>query len=165
MGPATVLTERALELFGAPDPIALLHEFTRRGGHPEAVGDRLAPVVLDAAEHGDEVAREIVAGKGRILGVQARACAERIDMPLSGTRAVLTGGVFDHPTNLLADAAMAQLPGAVPVRSGPPPVAGALLLALDGIGVRIDEPALAASLPSTSMQGRSGVWAPSPSNA
>jgi N-acetylglucosamine kinase-like BadF-type ATPase len=165
MGPATVLTERALELFGAPDPIALLHEFTRRGGHPEPVGDRFAPVVLDVAEAGDAVAVEIVAGKGRILGMQGRACAERIDMPLGGVRAVLTGGVFDHPTSLLADATMAELPGAVPVRGGPPPVAGALLLALDGIGVRIDEPALAASLPSISMHGRSGAWAPSPSKA
>jgi N-acetylglucosamine kinase-like BadF-type ATPase len=165
LGPRTGLTARALELFGAADPIDLLHEFTRRGGHPEAVGDRFAPLVLDAADDGDEVARAIVAEKGRILGAQGRSSAERIGLPLEGARAVLTGGVFDHPTSLLADATMAELPGAVVVRGGPPPVAGALLLALDGIGVRIDEPALAASLPSTSMQGRSGAWAPSPSNA
>jgi N-acetylglucosamine kinase-like BadF-type ATPase len=165
IGPSTALRDRALELFGAPDPIALLHEFTRRGGHPDHVGDRFAPAVLDAADEGDEVARAIVAEKGRILGVQARASAERIGLALPGARAVLTGGVFDHPTARLADAAMAQLPGAVPVRGGPPPVAGALLLALDGIGVRIDEPALAASLPSTATQGRSAAWAPSPSKA
>jgi N-acetylglucosamine kinase-like BadF-type ATPase len=160
-GPRTGLTERALELFGVADPIALLHEFTRRGGLPESESDRFAPQVLDAADGGDPVALEIVLEKGRILGAQARACGERIALPLEGTRAVLTGGVFGHPSTLLADAAMAELPGAVPVRGGAPPVAGALLLALDGIGVQVDETALAASLASVTTQGRSAAWAPS----
>ena len=42
---------------------------------------------------------------------------------------------------------MAELPGAIPVRHGPPPVAGALLLALDRLGVRGDAAAVAAGLP------------------
>ena len=115
-----------------PDPIALLYAFTRRGGLPAArarTGSRR--VVLDAADAGDAVAREIVDGTGRVLGVQARASAQRLGLPLDGTRVVLTGGVFGHPTERLAAAAMAELPGAVPVRHGPQPVTGALLLALD----------------------------------
>ena len=64
MGPATVLTERALALYGAGDPIGLLYEFTRRGGLEEHEKDRLAPVVLDAADEGDAVARAIVADEG-----------------------------------------------------------------------------------------------------
>jgi N-acetylglucosamine kinase-like BadF-type ATPase len=131
MGPRTALTERALALWDAADPIALLHAFTRRGGLPAAEQDRLAPVVLDAADEGDAVARAIVAETGRILGVQARATAHRLGLPLAGTPVVLTGGVFQHPTERLAAATMAELPGAVPVRNGRAPVEGALLLALD----------------------------------
>jgi N-acetylglucosamine kinase-like BadF-type ATPase len=142
MGPATVLTERALALYGAEDAIALLYEFTRRGGLAKHEKDRLAPVVLDAADEGDAVACAIVADKGRVLGRQARACAGRLALALEGTRVVLAGGVFGHPTDRLADATMAELPGAVAVRHPAPPIEGALLLALDRIS-----------------EGRSAAWA------
>jgi N-acetylglucosamine kinase-like BadF-type ATPase len=142
MGPATVLTERALALYGAGDAIGLLYEFTRRGGLGKHEKDRLAPVVLDVADEGDAVAAEIVADKGRVLGRQARACAARLALPLEGTRVVLAGGVFGHPTDRLADATMAELPGAVAVRHPAPPIEGALLLALDRIS-----------------EGRSAAWA------
>jgi hypothetical protein len=98
--------------------------------------------VLDAADEGDAVARAIVAGKGRVLGRQARASAGQLDLPLEGTRVVLAGGVFGHPSDRLADATMAELPGAVMVRHPVPPIEGALLLARD----RIPE-------------GRSAAWA------
>jgi N-acetylglucosamine kinase-like BadF-type ATPase len=108
-----------------------LYEFTRRGGLGKHEKDRLAPVVLDAADEGDAVARAIVEEKGRVLGRQGRACAEQLSLPLEGTRVVLAGGVFGHPTDRLADAAMAELPGAVAVRHPAPPIEGALQLALD----------------------------------
>ncbi len=163
IGPPTVLTERALALYGAADPIELLHEFTRRGGLRSAEQDRFAPVVLDAADEGDAVAPAIVAAKGRVLGVQARACAARAGLPLEGTRVVLTGGVFDHPTPLLADATMAELPGAVAVRHGPPPVLGALLLALDRLGPARRRRRRAGGRPRPGTEER--PWAGSPSNA
>jgi N-acetylglucosamine kinase-like BadF-type ATPase len=163
IGPETVLTERALALYGAGDPIGLLYEFTRRGGLEEHEKDRLAPVVLDAADEGDAVARAIVDEKGRVLGGQARACAARLGLPLEGARVVLTGGVFGHPTDRLAEATMAELPGAVAVRHPAPPIAGALLLALDRIGVSADPDAVVAGLPFPI--GRSAAWAGSPSRA
>ena len=52
MGPPTALTERALALWGASDAIALLYAFTRRGGLPAGEEDRLAPLVIDAADDG-----------------------------------------------------------------------------------------------------------------
>ena len=123
-------------------------------------------MVIDAADDGDEIAREIVDGKARILGVQARATAAQLDLPLEGTRVVLSGGVFSHPSERLARGAMAELPGAVPVRQAPPPVAGALLLALDraGIGVAAADVGadLRTHLPS---EGRSARWAASASSA
>ena len=165
MGPATALTGRALALWDAADPIELLYAFTRRGGFPEDEQDRLAPLVLDAADEGDPPARAIVAEKGRILGVQARASADRVALPLAGARVVLTGGVFTHPSARLADATMAELPGAVAVRDGTPPVAGALLLALDRLGVQVDAATVAAGLPFTVPDRRSAPWAGSPSQA
>ena len=36
------------------------------------------------------------------------------------------GGLFQHPSTVLADAVMSELPGAVPIRSALPPVVGAL---------------------------------------
>jgi N-acetylglucosamine kinase-like BadF-type ATPase len=165
MAPPTVLTERALALFGASDALGLLHAFTRRGGMAEEESDRLTPVLLDAADEGDAVAREIVAESGAVLGRQGRACAARVDLPLEGARVVLAGGVFSHPTTRLADATMAQLPGAVAVRQPVPPVAGALLLALDRVGVHVDAATVAAGLPFAIPDGRSAPWAGSPSIA
>jgi N-acetylglucosamine kinase-like BadF-type ATPase len=157
MGPATALSERAFALFGVEDAIALLHEFTRRGGLEESDQDRLAPVLLDLADEGDAVAQAIVAEAGRVLGTQARASAAQLGMPLEGTRVVLTGGVFEHPTDRLAVATMAELPDAEPVRGGPPPIAGALLLAYDRLGLAIDASRVAAGLPAS--DGRSARWA------
>jgi N-acetylglucosamine kinase-like BadF-type ATPase len=157
MGPKTALTERALALFGARDAIDLLHEFTRRGGLEESDKDRIAPVLLDLADEGDAVAQAIVADAGRVLGTQARASAAQIGLALDGTRVVLTGGVFAHPTERLAAATMAELPGAVPVRNGPPPIAGALLLAYDRFGLTVDASAVAAGL--FAIEGRSARWA------
>ena len=165
MGPATTLTESALALYEATDAIALLHKFTRRGRLGESEKDRLARVVLDAADAGDAVAQAIVADKGSILGRQGRACAEQLGLPLAGTRIVLIGGVFAHPTERLADAAMAELPGAIPIRPLVPPVTGALLLALDRLGVAADVAAVAARLPFPDHDGRSAAWAASPSKA
>jgi len=165
MGLETGLTEHALRLFGARDAIDLLHVFTRRGGLPEQEGDRLAPVVLDLADEGDAVARAIVEEKGRILGRQGKACADQIGLALKGTRIVLTGGVFGHPSERLADAAMAELPGGVAVRHPPPPIAGVLLLALDRLGMAVGAEAVAAGLPDPVPDGRSARWAGSPSRA
>jgi len=165
IAPPTMLTEQALALFGASDAFDLLHRFKRRGGLPEAESDRLTPVLLDAADEGDAVAREIVAETGAVLGRQGRACAEQLDLPLPGARVTLSGGVFGHPTLRLADATMAELPGAIAVRDPAPPIAGALLLALDRLGVPADAGAVAAGLPSPTFEGVSGPWVPSPSSA
>ena len=103
MGPATALTERALALFGAPDAIDLLHAFTRRGGlaEPRPTGSR--PRVLDVADAGDAVAQAIVAREGphpRPPGARVRAASSTCRS--TGTRVVLAGGVFGHPTDRLA---------------------------------------------------------------
>jgi N-acetylglucosamine kinase-like BadF-type ATPase len=146
-GPATSLTRRALDTYAVPDPIALLHELTRRGGPgPEAV-DRLAPGVLDEADAGDEVAAAIVAGQGRILGDQTQACAERVGLAGGEFPVVLAGGVFRHPSRLLAQTLMRRIPGGRAVAAAHEPAVGALLFAFDRAGVAADEARLEATAP------------------
>ncbi len=162
LGPPTSLVDSALALYGVDDVIALLHEFTRRGGLPESAHDRMAPVVLDAADDGDEVAQSLVYATGRLLGEQARVCASRCGLALPGARVVLSGRVLEHPTERLATAVMEQLPGAEAVRTGAPPVVGAVLLAFDRLGIAGDAEALAATLDP---ERRDVPWAGSPSSA
>ena len=134
LGPTTSLTGRALGLYEAADPIELQHRFTRRGGYgrPELV--RMSPVLLDEADRGDAVARQIVAAAGRAMGGQARVSAGRIELDVAGTTVVMAGGLFQHPSTVLAEAVMGELPGAVPKRTTLPPVIGAVMTALDQLG-------------------------------
>lgn len=138
LGPATMLTERALSRYATPGALELLHAFTRRGGRPRSDQDLLAPDVLDAADAGDAVARDIVEGHARIMGAQARATAQRAGLPLAGTTVVLTGGVFSHPSRRLADLTMAELPGARRAVAVAAPIVGATLLAFDRLEISID---------------------------
>jgi N-acetylglucosamine kinase-like BadF-type ATPase len=147
LGPATRLTECALALFGVDDTTALMHAFTRREDRvPLFHVQRLAPVLLDLAEAGDAVARDLVREGGLRLGAQARVSAARVGLSVPGARVVLSGGVLQHPTKLLASAILEPLPGGVPVRPTAPPVVGALLLGFDALGAAMDADALAASL-------------------
>ena len=146
LGGPTALTTRALAVYGKADPLDLMHHFTHRGRPRMSELVRMAPVLLDVADEGDVVAMEIVAEAGRVLGDEARVSAERVHLPLTGTPVVLSGGVMSHPTDRLVDHIMARLDGAVAVRSGVPPVAGALLMAIDRCGGTADESALATRL-------------------
>jgi N-acetylglucosamine kinase-like BadF-type ATPase len=147
MGPETSLTRRAMEL---------LYELTRRGGPgPEAV-DRLAPAVLDEADAGDPVAAAIVAGQGHILGDQTRVCAERVGLLGGEFPVVLAGGVFRHPSRLLAETLMERIPGGRPVPAAHEPVVGALLFAFDRAGVTADEERLQATAPPAATFATSG---------
>ena len=107
------------------------------------------------------------AGKSSLLRIMAGIDKDFLGdaRPLPGTRIVLTGGVFGHPSERLADAAMAELPGGVAVRHPPPPIAGVLLLALDRLGVTVDAGVVAAGLPLPVPDERSARWAGSPSRA
>jgi N-acetylglucosamine kinase-like BadF-type ATPase len=140
LGPETSLTGRALELYGSATPIELLHSFTRRGGWPEPHKERLAPVVLDEAIAGDPVAAAIIENHGRILGQQARSCADAVGLLDAGRfPVVLTGGVFHHhPSTVLQEAILAHVPEGDPVSVPHAPVIGALLLAFDQAGLEPD---------------------------
>jgi N-acetylglucosamine kinase-like BadF-type ATPase len=155
-GPATSLTRRALDTYAVPDPIALLHELTRRGGPGWDAADRLAPAVLDEADGGDEVAAALVGSQGRILGDQTRACAERVGLLGGEFPVVLAGGAFRHSSRLLAETVMERIPGGRAVRATHEPAVGALLFAFDRAGVEADEARLEATAPPAATYATTG---------
>jgi N-acetylglucosamine kinase-like BadF-type ATPase len=137
-GPETSLTARALERWQCPDPIALLHAFTRIGGLAIAPSERslFANAVLDEAAAGDPVAYGIVERAGRHLGDYARVCAARTGQLGSPFPLVLAGGVLRHPSALLRESILGRVPDAEPVYPVVEPVAGAVLLAADRAGAQ-----------------------------
>jgi N-acetylglucosamine kinase-like BadF-type ATPase len=150
-GPQTTLTERALHRFGATDPIDLLHLFTRRGGLPESHRALLAPAVLDEAAAGDPVANGIARRAAVTLAGQARVAAERAGLAGSSYPLVLAGGVFRHPSDLIARLVAEGVPDGRPVRARFEPAIGALLTAFDGAGVAADVERLQASMPAAEL--------------
>ena len=147
VGPQTSLTERALERWDRPDPISLLHAFTRIGAETDPRFQRslFAGAVLDEADAGDAVAREIVERTGGHLGDYARVCAGATGQLGSPFALVLSGGVLRHPSRLLCESILGRLPDAEPVYPALEPVAGAVLLAADLAGARPDPAQLAAA--------------------
>jgi N-acetylglucosamine kinase-like BadF-type ATPase len=150
VGPATSLTGRALARWETPDPISLLHAFTRleAAGDPRFARSRFADAVLDEADAGDPVAHHIVELVGTHLGEYARVCAEGTRQIGSPFPLVLSGGVLRHPSALLRASVLACVPDAVPIYPVVEPVAGAVLLAADRIGAHPDLDRLGATLRS-----------------
>jgi N-acetylglucosamine kinase-like BadF-type ATPase len=133
-GPPTALSERVPNLLGLHDEEDLFRAIARRGYHPDP---SLARVVLQAANEGDPVARQIAAAGGTGLAASAAAVAARLELE-PPFLVVRSGGV--HRAGCAAlDAAFtaeieARLPGCEVRMLSVPPAAGAALLALDELG-------------------------------
>jgi N-acetylglucosamine kinase-like BadF-type ATPase len=152
LGPVTSLTGRALERWNCSDPLELLYALNHRGGPPRLERALFADVVLDEAEAGDAVAREIAVAAGARLGDYARVCAERTGQLGAPFPLVLTGGVFRHRSPLLRRAVLDRLPDGNPVYPAVDPVAGAVLIAADRVGASPDLERLRSTLPAHVVQ-------------
>ncbi len=148
LGPETSLTGRALARWGCAEPLELLHAFTRFDAQGIPVSEKalFAEAVLDEAAAGDGEAVELVTAAGTRLGDYARISAARVGLLESGFPLVLCGGVLRHPSPLLREAILARVPEGRPVSAIAAPVVGAVLLAADVAGVRLDPDALGATL-------------------
>jgi N-acetylglucosamine kinase-like BadF-type ATPase len=123
------------------------------GEDPPGVG-LLAPLVFEAARRGDEVARAILVEVGRDLGLSARVAAQRLFAPGEAFPLVLGGSVLagnpDSPfATAILDEVRTRFPAAVPTLQDAPPVAGAVLLALDALADGPDGATVAAGLRDT----------------
>ena len=128
LAPPTSMLARALELWDRSSAEDLLHVFTRIDDGLPAVAERarFAAAVLDEAELGDIVARDIVRHVGGLAGDYARVSAERTGQLGAPFPLVLLGGVLRHPSQLLRDAIHDRIPESVPVYPDIEPVVGAL---------------------------------------
>ena len=147
--PTTSLTTRALEVFGCAAVEDVLRSFTRRGGRHPYDTSLLAPGILAEAQAGDEIARRIVIDEGVKLGGYARAGARIVGLAGRPYPLVILGGVLRGAgSELLTAEIAAAVPEGVPATTGPEPVAGALLMALDRAGATVDVGLLRDRLPA-----------------
>lgn len=134
LGPATSLTDRFAAAMDRSS-IADLLEYASRQLPPTA---HLAPLVLEAAEDGDAVARSIAERAGTSLGASAGLVTRRLGMHDGHVEVVLAGGVLRAESRILEQALKKELrrsaPAAFPVRLEVPPVVGAALRALENLG-------------------------------
>jgi N-acetylglucosamine kinase-like BadF-type ATPase len=150
-GPRTSLTERMCEATRSASAIELIEGLARG----RIQNNRFTPVVFEAAEAGDLVARRILEHAGSSLGDAAGHIARRLQMDDSEFELVLTGAMFRHESRLLVSALEVTVKRfarfAMPARLEAPPMVGATLLALEMASVPTD-PELHATLALASNQ-------------
>ena len=135
-GPDTALTGHLTSHFG----VERVEEITigiHKGkiDHDELIG--VAPLLLQAADEGDPIARVLVNRLADEISVMAITAMRRLDLTGQVTPVILGGGVITARNPLLMDGITRQLADAAPraqVRViDVPPVVGAALLGLDHV--------------------------------
>ena len=141
-GPSTALSEMLCEHLGAESVVAMLEKLCRedpRIRSPEV--QILTPLVLEATERGDLVARSILERIGQALGEAAGLVATRLEMRDLEFDVVCSGNLFRTPNRYLLDQleleARRAAPGAHLALLDIPPVVGAALMALELAGPQI----------------------------
>lgn len=134
-GPSTVLHKTLLETTASPSADALMRRFYAGGIAREALAS-LAPLIDQAAESGDQIAREILEGAAADLARYARGAFTQLFTAADSAAISYVGGVFRSPRLLAAFSREIQSSLGRAVQ--PPlfiPAAGALIEAfrLDGI--------------------------------
>jgi N-acetylglucosamine kinase-like BadF-type ATPase len=134
----TVLAVTVPAYFGRARPSTVIHDLYH-GRLDEARLSELAPLVFEAAEGGDAIARAIVDRVADELILMVRALVRRTGLVRRQPEVVLAGGVFRNRDlvfqDRLAAGVEAAAPGARLVRLALPPVVGAALLGLDALGL------------------------------
>jgi N-acetylglucosamine kinase-like BadF-type ATPase len=153
-GKPTLLTKYVLEALELPDVETLLSCLYHDQVSREKILD-IVPLLFEAANQGDEVARELITNLGVEVGITANAMIRRLGLERSDVEVVLGGSVFKGKGNLLLDtinrSIHQQAPQARVKRLWHEPVVGAALLALEALGIIIQEPVeqnLMGSLPA-----------------
>ncbi|MGH8246943.1 MAG: N-acetylglucosamine kinase, partial [Gammaproteobacteria bacterium] len=136
-GPQTALSEAIIKYAGAKDLEDLLEGYTENRYH---IGSDAAPLVFQAAEKGDRVARELIQWAGCELGEMANAVIRQLEFENLAFDVVLTGGMFKGGP-LLIDPMRATIHKVAPkarlVRLTTPPVVGAAMIGMEAGGVRV----------------------------
>lgn len=122
----------------------------------------LAPLIFEAADAGDPVARDLVVAAGREVATTALALLGRLRLLDKRADVVLSGGLFRQENQILLDTISDQMFDAAPdarlIIPDVEPAVGALLCAFDAAGIPTDE-AVLRRLTETS-QSRLGMLGP-----
>jgi len=135
-GPDTLLTGYLISHFG----VERVEDVTIGIHKGKISGDdltSLAPLLLRAADEGDQVARTVVRRLADEISVMSITAMRRLGLTGLATPVVLGGGVITARNPLLMSGITAQLAAAAPAAEvrviDVPPVAGAALLGLDQV--------------------------------
>ena len=146
--PPTSLSEAALNALEEPTVESALYFFTGRERPDPLKLTRLTRVLLNEAARGDATAKTIVAAHGNALGDYALVAARQVGIETLPFSLVLSGGVFKHPSPLLADALVARVkrdaPGLSVSWGRLEPVFGAVVLGFQEAGTVLTEDTLTA---------------------
>lgn len=139
-GPQTALRRLVPAHFGLAEPSDLAVALHLGKIGLDRIGE-LAPVVFDAADGGDQVARDLVRKLADEIAAMAGAVIRRLDLTSAAVPVILGGGVLAARNPLLIDAITAQIAAVAPACTvrviEAAPVAGAALLGLDRIGAPV----------------------------
>jgi len=136
-GAPTALSQTVREHFGISNLGELVHIFYHRGVARHELS-RLFPKVAVAAMQGDSVARELLRRAGKELGICAAAAIRRLNMQGERVEVVASGGVIKAGGAIMRPlrAAVRRTAPHAKVRAARfEPVAGAILIALNHIGL------------------------------
>jgi N-acetylglucosamine kinase-like BadF-type ATPase len=146
-GPETKLAEAFVRLAGAQDTLDLLEGIVL-GRY--TISASAAPVVFDVARAGDRVARDLIRWAGKELASQAIGVIRQLALEALTFEVVLIGSLYKGGALLIdpmREAIHEVAPGARLVRLTAPPVIGAVMLAMEQVG--IDYPPLRPTLIET----------------
>lgn len=100
----------------------------------------ITPIVVELANNGDEVSREILIRIGETNGYMVTGVMKQIGMEEDSVPVVLGGKVFDHYPEIFVDAFLNKIhefnPNAYLVKPQFPPYVGAYLSALDKLEIK-----------------------------
>ena len=137
-GPETLLRETVPAHFGLPD-VADVAIAIHQGKLTVQDTRGLAPVLLAAASDGDQVARDLVRQQATEICTMALVVMRRLGLTGLKTPVVLGGGLLTARDPLLTasvvDGIGAEAPKAEVTIVDVPPIAGAVLLGLDEVGL------------------------------
>ena len=139
-GQPTALRDRVLSRLGAHSEEDLLARLRhKRIEEPTILG--LVPLLFEAADEGDAVARQLVTRMGVEIAASANALIRRLGVAAEEVEVVLSGSIFKGKGPLLIEtvtaAIRAQAPTARISRVRYEPVVGAALLGLEALGVTL----------------------------
>ena len=139
-GPQTMLRQLVPGHFGLAEPSDLSVAVHLGKIDSDRLGE-LAPLVFQAADAGDQVARDLVGRLAEEIALMASAVLRRLRLTTAAVPVILGGGVLAARNPLLIDAITARIAAVAPNSTvrviEAAPVAGAALLGLDRIGAPV----------------------------